>query len=257
YEEGYKWQPEGSCSRCTCVNGETVCTHTHCATPVCLHPTKTTERFYHPTDSCQSCGCTNGTVRCQRKPCPFAACSHPIVQECCRTCEGCLYEGRERAHGERWDDSSDPCAACVCREGSVRCERKRCPSSNCKHPVQRQCCMSCDGCMFQGKEYADGTEFADDNGPCGVCYCYGGEVVCTKIPCHGECSHPYKPPGQCCGECERVSAVTFLCPCIYLEPLSNCTAALIGNEVLATDDPCFTCHCKVQEHDLPSLTDEV
>lgn len=60
------------------------------------------------------------------------------------------------------------------------------------------------GCMFHGKEYPDGTEFADDNDPCGVCYCYGGEVVCTKIPCYGDCSHPYKPLGQCCGECERV-----------------------------------------------------
>lgn len=35
--------------------------------------------------------------------------------------------------------------------------------------------------------------------------------------------------------------------CLYLEPLSNCTPALIGNEVLATDDPCFTCQCKVKQ----------
>lgn len=147
---------------------------------------------------------------------------------------GCLYQGRERANGEMWDDSSDPCAACVCLEGSVKCKKKRCPPSNCKHPVQRQCCMSCDGelltreqhlsgkvsqilkkltsyfhvfragCMFRGKEYPDGTEFPEDNDPCGVCNCYGGEVVCTKTPCYGDCSHPYKPPGQCCGECERV-----------------------------------------------------
>ena len=58
--------------------------------------------------------------------------------------------------------------------------------------------------MFHGKEYHDGTEFADDKDPCGVCYCYGGDVVCTKTPCYGECSHPYKPPEQCCGECERM-----------------------------------------------------
>lgn len=59
------------------------------------------------------------------------------------------------------------------------------------------------GCMFHGKEYPDGTEFADDNDACGVCYCYGGDVVCSRLPCYGDCSHPYKPPGQCCGECER------------------------------------------------------
>lgn len=159
---------------------------------------------------------------------------------------GCLYKGEERANGETWDDASDPCAVCVCLEGSVQCERKHCPPSNCKHPVQRQCCMSCDGgwkkatfqkikmihrplcqhfahwtiiptlsnflltgCMFHGKEYLDGTEFGDDKDPCGVCYCYGGEVVCTKIPCYGDCSHPYKPPGQCCGECDRMLSQTL------------------------------------------------
>lgn len=58
---------------------------------------------------------------------------------------GCLYQGRERANGETWDDPSDPCAVCVCHEGSVRCERKPCPPSNCNHPVGTECCMSCDG----------------------------------------------------------------------------------------------------------------
>lgn len=136
-----------------------------------------TERFHHPTDGCRSCVCTDGAVNCQRKPCPFATCSHPITQACCQTCEGmsatvgaeasasaspslsgldaisppagCLHEGRERANGETWDDLSDPCSTCACRGGSVRCERKRCPPANCKHPVQRQCCMSCDGALTE------------------------------------------------------------------------------------------------------------
>lgn len=69
--------------------------------------------------------------------------SHTMSAHVCLT--GCLHEGQERANGEMWDDSSDPCAACVCREGSVRCDRKHCPTSNCKHPVQWQCCMSCEG----------------------------------------------------------------------------------------------------------------
>ncbi|XP_056907493.1 kielin/chordin-like protein [Takifugu flavidus] len=219
--------PTDSCRTCSCINGNVQCLMKRCPQLACTNPNllpgdccprcpappadcvfekqtyRHSQRFYHPSDSCQSCACTDGAVRCQRKPCPFAACSHPILQECCRTCEGCLHEGRERANGEMWDDSSDTCVACICREGSVRCDRKRCPPSNCKHPVQRQCCMSCEGCMYHGKEYADGTEFADGNNPCGVCYCYGGDVVCTRIPCYGDCSHPYKPPGQCCGECER------------------------------------------------------
>lgn len=131
-------------------------------------PYRHSERFYHPTDSCQSCVCTNGTVHCQRKPCPFASCTHPISRECCRSCEGrpqlhqkiltllccdslscclvgCLVNGQERANGETWEDPSDRCAVCMCRQGSVHCEKKRCPPFNCKHPIQRECCMSCDG----------------------------------------------------------------------------------------------------------------
>lgn len=59
------------------------------------------------------------------------------------------------------------------------------------------------GCTFQGNEYLDGTEFSDDKDPCNVCYCYGGDVICSKLLCNSDCSHPYKPPGQCCGECQR------------------------------------------------------
>lgn len=135
---------------------------------------KHTESFSHPTDSCQTCNCNNGTVRCQHRPCPFEPCSHPITRDCCRTCErmhphllgsqheiktlflstafncsffpaGCLYEDRERANGETWNDPLDPCTVCVCQHGSVRCERKRCPDSNCNHPVREDCCMSCHG----------------------------------------------------------------------------------------------------------------
>ncbi|KAM9351632.1 kielin/chordin-like protein [Symphorus nematophorus] len=255
YPNGQEFpHPTDACRTCSCINGNVQCLMKRCPPLSCSNPNvlpgdccpqcpappsdcvyeqrpyRHTERFYHPTDSCQSCSCMDGTVHCQRKPCPFAACSHPITQECCRTCEGCLYEGRERANGETWDDASDPCAVCVCREGSVRCERKRCPPSNCKHPVQRQCCVSCDGCMFHGKEYPDGTEFGDERDPCSVCYCYGGEVVCTKLPCYGECSHPYKPPGQCCGECDR---------CFY-----NSAVLINGQSIPDPGDLCSECTCQ-------------
>ncbi|XP_069019593.1 kielin/chordin-like protein [Embiotoca jacksoni] len=255
YPNGQEFpHPTDTCRTCSCINGNVQCLKRRCPPLPCSNPNvlpgdccpqcpdppancvyeqrpyRHTERFYHPADSCRSCSCTNGTVYCQHKPCPFAPCSHPIKQDCCRTCEGCLYEGRERANGETWDDASDPCAVCVCREGSVQCERRRCPSSNCNHPVQRQCCMSCDGCMFHGKEYPDGTEFGDDNDPCGLCYCYGGDVICTKIPCYGDCSHPYKPPGKCCGECER---------CLY-----NSAVLISGQSIPDPGNPCSECICQ-------------
>ncbi|XP_034443111.1 kielin/chordin-like protein isoform X2 [Hippoglossus hippoglossus] len=255
YPNGLEFpHPTDMCRTCSCINGNVQCLKKRCPPLLCSHPNvlpgdccplcpappsdcvfeqrtyRHTERFYHPTDNCRSCACTNGTVHCQRKPCPFTACSHPITQECCRTCEGCLHESRERANGETWDEVSDPCSACLCREGSVRCERKRCPPSNCNHPVQRQCCMSCDGCMFHGKEYPDGTEFPDDQDPCSVCYCYGGEVVCNKLPCYGDCSHPYKPPGQCCAECER---------CFY-----NSVVLTNGQTIPDPGNLCSECTCQ-------------
>ncbi|MEQ2287677.1 hypothetical protein AMECASPLE_015108, partial [Ameca splendens] len=193
-------------------------------------PFRHTEHFYHPSDSCRTCVCNNGTVRCQHKPCPFAQCSHPITQDCCRTCEGCLYQGRERVSGETWDNPSDPCGYCVCHEGSVQCERKLCPPSNCNHPVPTECCMSCDGCTFHGKKYPDGVEFADDKDPCGVCYCYGGDITCTKLPCYEDCSHPYKPAGQCCGECKR---------CFY-----NSVVLVNGQSIPDPGNPCSECTCQ-------------
>ncbi|KAM9377036.1 kielin/chordin-like protein [Pholidichthys leucotaenia] len=255
YPNGQEFpHPTDPCRICTCINGNVQCLMKRCPPLSCATPNvlpgdccpqcpappsdcvyeqrsyRHTERFYHPTDICHLCSCTNGTVRCHRKPCPFAPCSHPITQQCCRTCEGCLYEGRERANGETWEESSDPCSACVCRDGSVQCGQKPCPPSNCNHPVQGQCCMSCDGCTFHGKEYPDGTEFADDKDHCGVCSCYGGDVTCTRMPCYGECSHPYKPPGQCCGECDR---------CFY-----NGAVLLNGRSIPDPGDPCSECICQ-------------
>ncbi|XP_034032503.1 kielin/chordin-like protein isoform X2 [Thalassophryne amazonica] len=228
YPNGQEFaHPTDPCRTCSCINGNVQCVMRRCSPLLCPSPNllpgdccprcpeppsdcvydhrhfRHTEHFYDPADDCRSCVCANGTVHCQRKPCPFPACSHPIMQHCCRTCEGCLIEGRERANGETWDNTSDPCTVCTCHEGSVQCEKKRCPTSNCNHPIQRECCSSCAGCLFLSEEHLDGSEFRDDNDPCTVCYCYGGDVTCTKEPCYEDCSHPYKEPGQCCGECAR------------------------------------------------------
>uniref|UniRef100_A0A1A8B690 Kielin/chordin-like protein n=1 Tax=Nothobranchius furzeri TaxID=105023 RepID=A0A1A8B690_NOTFU len=246
--------PNDPCRTCSCINGNVQCLMRRCPPLSCSipnvlpgdccprcpdppsdcmyeqRPYRHKERFYHPADGCQTCTCNNGSVHCQHKPCSFAPCSHPIAHECCWSCEGCWHEGRVRANGEMWEDSSDPCAVCVCREGSVQCEKKRCPSSNCNHPVQRQCCTSCDGCMFHGKEYPDGTEFSDDKDSCSVCYCYGGDVVCTKLPCNSDCNHPYHPPGQCCGECKR---------CSY-----NGVVLVSGQSIPDPGNPCSDCICQ-------------
>uniref|UniRef100_A0A673XIK2 Kielin cysteine rich BMP regulator n=1 Tax=Salmo trutta TaxID=8032 RepID=A0A673XIK2_SALTR len=255
YPNGQEFlHPTDNCRTCHCINGNVQCLMRRCPPlgcsipnllpgeccpqcPVppadCVYegrPYRHTERFYDPTDPCQSCLCTNGTSRCQRKPCPLAHCSHPIQQECCRTCDGCLYEGQERANGESWGDVSDPCGVCVCREGSVHCERKRCPAVSCPYPIQRECCLACDGCMYGGKEYPDGYEFLSGEDPCRVCTCYVGDVVCSQLPCYQDCTHPYKPPGQCCGECNRCSHGNVV--------------LIRGQSIPDPTDPCSECTCQ-------------
>ncbi|XP_029499285.1 kielin/chordin-like protein [Oncorhynchus nerka] len=255
YPNGQEFlHPTDNCRTCHCINGNVQCLMRRCPPLACSipnllpgeccpqcpippadcvyegRPYRHTERFYDPTDPCRSCLCTNGTSRCQRKPCPLAHCSHPIQQECCRTCDGCLYEGRDRANGESWGDVSDPCGVCVCREGSVHCERKRCPAVSCPYPIQRECCLACDGCMYGGTEYPDGYEFLSGQDPCRVCTCYVGDVVCSQLPCYQDCTHPYKPPGQCCGECNRCSHGNVV--------------LISGQSILDPTDPCSECSCQ-------------
>ncbi|XP_038124813.1 kielin/chordin-like protein [Cyprinodon tularosa] len=255
YPNGHNFpHPTDKCRTCTCTNGNVQCLMRRCPPLQCSAPSmvrgeccpqcpdspsdcvferrsyKHTESFSHPTDSCQTCNCNNGTVRCQHRPCPFEPCSHPITRDCCRTCERCLYQDRERANGETWNDPSDPCTVCVCQRGSVRCERKRCPDSNCNHPVREDCCMSCHGCTHNGREYPDGSEFPNDSDPCSVCHCHGGDITCAKLICNEDCSHPYKSAGQCCGECDR---------CLY-----NGAVLLNGQSIPDPGNACSRCTCQ-------------
>lgn len=231
YPNGMEFpHPTDACRECHCLNGNVQCRMRRCPPVHCSEPTITqgqccpqcpappadcvyeeeqyrhTQRFYHPRDSCQLCSCTNGTVSCHRKPCPSAPCAHPVQQDCCRTCDGCLYNGVEHGNGQRFADVSDPCGTCVCREGTVTCERRRCPQILCRFPVQRECCQSCDGCHYSGVDYLSGQEFSDLSDRCNQCVCVSGEVTCRQKPCFSSgCSHPAPAPGHCCPVCDGCS----------------------------------------------------
>ncbi|KAM6437201.1 kielin/chordin-like protein [Liasis olivaceus] len=218
--------PTDSCRQCHCINGHVQCLSRRCPPLLCPEPFvkpqeccpqcpappagclylgvsyKHLERFYDPSEKCRNCVCANGTITCQRQPCAPVQCSHPLQQGCCRSCDGCLYQGKELPNGEQFVDPQDPCRLCSCWEGSVVCKLKSCPPVECTFPVPGPCCKSCEGCEYLSERYLNGQDFPDPQDACGLCSCLGGSVTCTKRPCfQAPCSHPRRTPGQCCPVC--------------------------------------------------------
>ncbi|XP_026547995.1 kielin/chordin-like protein, partial [Notechis scutatus] len=161
--------PADSCRQCHCINGHVQCLSRRCPPLLCPEPTlrpqeccpqcpappagclylgvtyKHLERFYDPSEKCRTCVCANGTITCQHQPCAPVLCSHPLQQGCCRSCDGCLYQGKELPNGGQFADPQDPCRLCSCWEGGVVCKTKACPAAKCPFPVPGPCCQSCEG----------------------------------------------------------------------------------------------------------------
>ncbi|KAI4897940.1 hypothetical protein NFI96_019845 [Prochilodus magdalenae] len=257
--------PTNTCRDCHCVNGNVqcskkICPPLQCRNPIfvegeccpvclaaranCVHEGQSYrhgERFYSPSNRCQSCSCNNGTVICHRKPCPYTHCTHPVYEDCCHTCDGCMYNGVPRGNGATFADTSDPCGTCVCRDGSVTCERRPCPAINCPFPVQGQCCPSCEGCRYAGVEYRNGQKFPDPVNPCNQCECMNGQVKCFRKPCYNPgCSNPVLLPGHCCPVCTG--------PLAAIPPAQYCnhqgTMLRDGETVPDRSDRCSECTCK-------------
>uniref|UniRef100_A0A8C4SRN7 Kielin cysteine rich BMP regulator n=1 Tax=Erpetoichthys calabaricus TaxID=27687 RepID=A0A8C4SRN7_ERPCA len=271
--------PTDKCKVCHCINGNVQCFPRRCPPLLCSNPFimpgeccpqcpappaecfysglpyKHMERFYDPVDKCRSCICNNGTITCQRKPCAPVLCTHPIVQDCCRTCDGCLYGGKEMANGEQFTDTSDPCRLCVCREGTVSCDRRSCPILDCPFPVQAQCCPACEGCNYAGQEYLNGQEFTDPQNQCKRCTCINGFVTCNPKPCYNPgCTHPISLPGKCCPVCEGCffNGITIANGETFSDPSDSCSLCTCrkGEVTLVT---CQRKPCREQcTHPVPS-----
>uniref|UniRef100_A0A4W5K2T8 Kielin cysteine rich BMP regulator n=1 Tax=Hucho hucho TaxID=62062 RepID=A0A4W5K2T8_9TELE len=242
--------PVSVCEECLCVSGRVDCHASECPRPHCTTPLPGTccqnncngcsyagkeypngQEFPHPTDNCRTCHCINGNVQCLMRRCPPLGCSNPILlpEECCPQCPvppaDCVFEGRPYRHTERFYDPTDPCRSCLCTNGTSRCQRKPCPLAHCSHPIQQECCRTCDGTRLH-------TSWGDVSDPCGVCVCREGSVHCERKRCPADCTHPYKPPGQCCGECNRMclyqgeefqSGASFTPPIDPSNPCQRCT----------------------------------
>nr|CAD7433535.1 unnamed protein product [Timema monikensis] len=98
--------------------------------------------------------------------------------------------------------TSSPCEHCVCRPPGFACDSLICEKRPGCRSVQRsnQCCAEykCE-CEVNGRVYQNGERLEDPQSPCEVCYCQGGEMVCTVIECYKrkDCE-AIKVPGVCC-----------------------------------------------------------
>nr|KAF6418608.1 kielin cysteine rich BMP regulator [Rousettus aegyptiacus] len=221
--------PTAACRLCHCLSGNVQCLARRCGPPPCaepvslpgeccpqcpaplsgcplpegLVPARHQEHFSPPGDPCRRCLCLDGSVSCRRLPCPPAPCAHPRRGPCCSSCDGCLYQGKEFASGERFPSVAVPCHVCLCWEGSVSCEPRACAPAPCPFPAWGDCCPACDGCEYLGESYLSSQEFLDPREPCNVCTCLGGFVTCSRRPCEPlGCSHPLTPSGRCCPTCQ-------------------------------------------------------
>nr|XP_019607131.1 PREDICTED: kielin/chordin-like protein isoform X1 [Rhinolophus sinicus] len=217
--------PEECCPQCPA-------SPSGCPLPEGLVPARHQEHFSPPGDPCRRCLCLDGSVSCQRLPCPPAPCAHPRQGPCCPSCDGCLYQGKEFASGERFPSLTVPCHVCLCWEGSVSCEPRACAPAQCPFPARGDCCPACDGCEYLGVSYLSSQEFLDPREPCNLCTCLGGFVTCSHRPCEPlGCSHPLTPSGHCCPTCQG---------CLY-----HGVTAAAGETIPDPLDPaCSSCTCQ-------------
>ncbi|XP_017075818.2 LOW QUALITY PROTEIN: mucin-5AC [Drosophila eugracilis] len=108
-------------------------------------------------------------------------------------------------------------------ETATRCEYQ----TSCR-AIQRtgHCCpdYKCD-CEKDGKTYANGDKLVAPDTPCTVCYCKGGEIVCSPVTCfrRDDCMPKYVP-GRCCPEYDNCPILDNNPP-LASEPVSSSTTS--------------------------------
>ncbi|XP_067675152.1 uncharacterized protein [Haliotis asinina] len=219
------------CSHCVCREGQVTCDRVPCPQLRCSDPQTVPgaccpvcsrceyfskfyedgQTFVSPRDPCESCLCKDGQVACRSiKPdCPTVQCTHPgsVRNQCCRQCDNCLYLRRMFRNGQKFTPpGGDQCQTCVCRDGSVTCDKLECPELNCLNPYTPtgHCCPICQmSCEYGGQEYREGQTFPNPRDECSVCTCRDSRVDCEKRKCPSSmCLNPATLPGDCCPSCE-------------------------------------------------------
>ncbi|XP_052814283.1 BMP-binding endothelial regulator protein-like [Mya arenaria] len=178
------------------------------------------ESWTDPRDPCTTFTCRASVITRSRTQC-YSPCSDPveIPGQCCPSCQGCYFDGRRFADGDRFNLTTDSCVQCSCKAGSVSCEQMSCPVLNCPkaaiYTVPEDCCPRCKGqrniynlpggrCFYQKKIYSDGRLFKPDT--CTKCQCKNGTSLCERETCpHLSCAKEQRlsVPGSCCQACPK------------------------------------------------------
>ncbi|XP_064096609.1 kielin/chordin-like protein [Macrobrachium nipponense] len=245
------------CQECICHAGYVTCVPTRCPDVYCTHPAtvgccphcegclfegRDIENgmvFSHPGKPCEECRCTAGSVTCNPLKCPEAPCTHPRVVNCCPSCSvGCRYHETLLEEGETIFSPSDPCHTCLCKRGSVKCARRKCPDLSC--PVESQipgeCCPRCptSHCLYEDKVYPHDARFTDPY-TCQDCICQEGRVECSVLLCPElSCPNQVRVNGSCCPICDQ--------SCEY-----NQVRYTAGQKFTPEDRPCQICTCEEGE----------
>lgn len=323
YQNGDSFQlPGDACTQCSCRNELVNCQRVPCSQD-CSHPVPSPlspccpvcdrclyegneysnrQTFNSLSNPCLRCVCLEGSVTCTHVVCPQIYCANPVSMpgQCCKECPVCWYQGKEYSEGARWVPPTDPCLQCTCKSGSVQCEPPTCPTLPCTQQVTDPgaCCPRCRGCIYNGREYKDHSNWISSVDRCMACMCVDGVTTCSKLQCITSCSSHITLPGECCPLCADcvvnkkvyVPGDSFhpsddpceICTCERLpdgrqyrrcsrkqcpslvdcpksqilplafgqccascaQALSNCTDLLVGSEIQAINDPCYTCQCK-------------
>uniref|UniRef100_A0A8C2HYC9 Si:dkey-266m15.6 n=1 Tax=Cyprinus carpio TaxID=7962 RepID=A0A8C2HYC9_CYPCA len=248
--------PSDSCQSCSCTNGEVSCHRRPCPSAVCSHPVIQ--------DCCRTCDGETFHINITKNwtgtgleynVCNMCVCVCVYIYKCtvCTVIvvsvslslslcfSGCIYDGVQHLEGSTWFASSSPCMSCMCVNGVTTCSEVHCLSTCLNQiSVPGECCPVCADCVYEGHVYGPGESFHPSDDPCQICTC----EVMPDGKQHLRCYRKQCPSLVDCPKHNILYSGSDSCCPVCAQPLSNCTATLIGNEVLATDDPCFTCQCK-------------
>ncbi|XP_053210116.1 chordin-like [Panonychus citri] len=155
YQPGSSWHPYlppfgiNKCSLCTCQNItlKVTCRRHFTCPPLACDPEQSVRE--HPTDCCKKCP---DSIQVKSLDGAFASDDGTNLADSnldTQTTGVCVLLGRLYPNGHRWHPHVTPfgeirCVKCVCKNGSIKCNRLKCPRGKCTNsPMMKKCCPNC------------------------------------------------------------------------------------------------------------------